>query len=506
MTVTTQASAPAKLAILQRVLSFPALLAAATVTCVYMFVSRSMVDPDIWWHLRNAEYQLRTHSFIVKDMYSFTTPGVPWMNHEWIAELPFYLGWRVLGGRGLVLVTALAVECIFLGVYFLALRHNRNPKAASLVTIVAAFLSTVSFGPRTLLFGWIGLVAELLILDEFFRRSPRTFRPVVWMLPILFMIWVNTHGSWLIGMVVLVSFLGCGCVRISAGAIESRGWTREQLRTLSLATAFSLASLFFNPYGWRLVAYPFNLAFHQRLNIANVEEWATLDFHAVRGHVLLVALTLVFFAQLFRSRKWAPYELAYVFIGTYSAFTYSRFLFLAAILIFPLIAQDLTWLPAYRPEQHHPRLNAAILCVLVAIIVSHLPSRAEKPTAADLAFPSGSARFLDNFHPEGRVLNDFLWGGYLEWHQRQIPVFIDSRVDIFEYAGVLKDYLDVTRLKDSLAILDKYRIRYVLFRPEAPLVYLLRHTHGWKVDYEDKSTVLLERVPSQGQLRIDSHD
>ena len=104
------------------------------------------------------------------------------------------------------------------------------------------------------------------------------------------------------------------------------------------------------------------------------------------------------------------------------------------------------------------------------------------------------------------MLNDYLWGGYLEWHQRQIPVFIDSRVDIFEYAGVLRDYLDVTRLKDSLVILDKYSIRYVLFQPQAPLVYLLRHTPGWKVDYEDKSTVLLERVTSQSKLRSNPHE
>ncbi len=494
MTVTLHATASVHRSLRQRSLSFPVLLASVVATCVFLFVPRTMADPDIWWHLRNAEYQIAIHSFITRDMYSFTTSGAPWMDHEWLAEVPFYLGWRVMGSRGLFLVTAMALECIFLGVFYLAGRHAKNPKAALLPAVIASFLATISFGPRTLLFGWICLVAELLILERYFGDSPRAFRKVLWMLPLLFGIWVNTHGSWIIGMVVLIGFLACGCFRISVGAIENKSWTRDQFQVLAGATSLSLASVFLNPYGWRLVAYPFNLAFRQKLNIANVDEWVTLDCHSVRGHVFLVSLTLVFFAQLVRSRKWAVYELFFLFVGVYSAFTYSRFLFLASILIFPLIAKDLAWVPAYCPEQNKPRLNGVILCVLMGVCVHHFLARAEEQASGDHPFPDHALVFLHAFQPQGNVLNDYLWGGYLEWHARQIPIFIDSRVDIFEYAGIFKDYLDLIRLKDSLKILDKYKIRYVLFERDAPLVYLLQQTHAWKIDYQDKSTILLERV------------
>jgi hypothetical protein len=356
----------------------------------------------------------------------------------------------------------------------------------------------VSFGPRTLLFGWICLVAELLILDFYLDKS--ILRQALWMLPLLFAIWVNTHGSWIIGMVILIAFLVSGSFQCSAGAIEGRAWTREQLQVLCSATGLSLLSLFLNPYGWRLVAYPFNLAFRQKLNIANVDEWVTLDFHSVRGHVLLVSLTLVFFAQLVRSRKWAPYELTFLFIGVYSAFTYSRFLFLAAILIFPLIAKDMAWLPAYRPEQNKPWLNGIILCILVGVCARHFPNRTEEDTLGDRLFPNAALVSLRDFRPQGNVFNDYLWGGYLEWHLRQIPVLIDSRVDIFEYAGVFKDYLDAVRLQNSLAILDKYKIRYVLFEQDAPLVYLLKQTHAWKIDYQDKTTILMERLAAPASM------
>jgi len=72
-------------------------------------------------------------------------------------------------------------------------------------------------------------------------------------------------------------------------------------------------------------------------------------------------------------------------------------------------------------------------------------------------------------------------------------VFLDSRVDIFEYSGVLKDYLDLLALNDPAPLLDKYKIRYVLFPRGEPLTYVLQHDAKWKVLYSDKLSVLLER-------------
>jgi hypothetical protein len=48
-------------------------------------------------------------------------------------------------------------------------------------------------------------------------------------------------------------------------------------------------------------------------------------------------------------------------------------------------------------------------------------------------------------------------------------------------------------IKNTLGILDRYRIRYVLYRQQSPIAYLLMHTPEWKVNYQDGITVLLER-------------
>jgi len=472
-------------------LLWPSVIASCLIAAVvYFCVPRSVIDPDIWWHLRDAQIQLSSHSFISRDLFSFTAAGAPWMNHEWFAELPFYAGFHIFGISGLYLVTLAAIELIFLGVLYVTYLHSKSIWASAFVTVIGICLSTVSFGPRTLLFGWILLVLELLVLFRV-RHQER----IVWTLPFLFALWVNTHGSWLIGMVVFGLFIAANTFTISRGCIESQALSPRRIAQLVLCWLTCAAALFLNPYGWRLVFYPFNLAFQQKLNIANIEEWRSLDFHTPRGRIMLFFLGLLFLFQLIRSRKWGLFELALAAMGIYSAFTYSRFLFLGAILVGPLLAKSLaSTTPAASRRPLSPLISAALVFVILCCVVGRLRTPEQSVTEGDARFPTEAVSYLDNFKPQGKVFNDFLWGGYLIWYERQVPVFVDSRVDIFEYNGTFKDYLDVIHLKDSIEILNRQNIQYVLFEKDAPLVYLLKATHDWRVDYEDKTTTLLERT------------
>jgi hypothetical protein len=463
---------------------------------VFLLTPKTVADPDIWWHLRDAEWQLGAHAFLRADVFSYTVRGTPWMNHEWLAELPFYFGWRMLGATGLFLVELAALEAIFLGVFWLAYRRSRSPMAALAVSSIGALLATVSFGPRTLLFGWLCLVAELLILERFQRRAN-----AVWLLPPLFAVWVNLHGSWLIGMAVLGIFVAGGWFGVEAGSIRNAAWRPEQRRRLLLAMAASAAALLVNPYGWRLVAYPFDMAFRQKLNIANVEEWRPLDVHSPRGRILLAVLALLFLWQLLRQRRWTLCELGFLALGVYAAVSYSRFLFLAAILTMPVLLEQAGDDAGTRTKPNRPWANALLLLFLVPTVVRHWPSATTLENAGAARFPVRAAEYLSAMQPRGRVFNEFLWGGFLIWNDRQIPVMIDSRVDIFEYQGVFADYLDAVRLKDTFAVFDKYGIRYVVFPRETPLVYVLEHSPGWKIDYEDGTTAVLERTAERSAAR-----
>ena len=76
-----------------RVDSCPRLRAAT----VGSFATTIVADPDIGWHLRDAQILASTHHMIAHDLFSFTAADAPWMNHEWLAELLFYAAWRFGG-------------------------------------------------------------------------------------------------------------------------------------------------------------------------------------------------------------------------------------------------------------------------------------------------------------------------------------------------------------------------------------------------------------------------
>ena len=474
--------------ILRKIFSLPGVMVCGLMTFVCYFLPLDMADPDIWWHLRDAEWQWAHKAFLREDLFSFTARGAGWMNHEWLGEVPFYLGWRWHGMEGVYVVTLLAIEAILLAVMWLAWRRSQSWVAAVGCAGVACVLSTVSFGPRTLLFGWICLLLELVVL-EFFAEG----RKCLWVLPLLFGVWVNVHGSWLIGLVVFAVFVGCGGVKIEVGDLCGRGWTGSEWKRLIGAGIGCFGALFANPYGWRLVVYPFDLAFRQKLNVANVEEWKSLDFHSPRGRIFLITLGLMAVAQVVKRRKWTPIEVGLMGVAIYSSFAYSRFLFLAGILAMPLMANSFAWVGARRRRERWV-LNAALVGVFVVLAVVRLRGSADKASMSDLRFPNEAVGYLRGFAPKGNVFNEFLWGGWVDWHARQVPVFVDSRVDIFEYNGAFGDYLDASRLKDTDAVLAKYKIRYVFYERESPLVYYLRRQGGWRVDYEDRTAVMLERV------------
>jgi len=466
------------------------MLTLLLVTVVFATARSGMNDPDIWWHLRNAEYLLQHHQLPSSDLYSFTVAGHPWINHEWLAEIPYYLAWRAFGLAGLKTISIVMLQLIFLGLLYLCYQESRNFKASIAACSFSIFLATVSFGPRTVLFGYAYVVILLIILQRFRLRGSAP----LWLIPPLFCLWINTHGSWSLGLILFFIIAAAGLVNGIWGKVHAQAWTSSQRRKLIATGLASVAALFVNPVGLRLVLYPLDLAFRQKLNIAHVAEWVSVDFHNTRGKLVLALLVLLLLGALVRSFRWTLAELGLLLFALYSGLTYMRFLFLLAIVVAPLVAKLLDFLPPYRREADTPVINAFVILLMIGSMIHYWPTSAELQRSVDKDYPTHVLPFLKAHPQNGPMLNFYLWGGYLGWNDPNVKVFIDSRVDIFEYAGVLKDYIDLLGVREAKTVLDKYNIRYVLFPSSELLTYELEHDPQWKVLYRDQLSVLLERI------------
>lgn len=484
-----------------RIFRLPTVFATLLVTMlVYLTVSGGKVvtaiaDPDIWWHLRDAS--LLVHSgFIRADSLTYTVAGKPWMNFEWLADLPYYFAWQHFGDIGVYLVMVLTAAAILIGIYYLACLRSGNCKAAFPAAFLGFLLASVSLGPRTLLFGWLFLVIELAVLWNYDRGRDYTLA-----LPPLFLLWINTHGSWFIGFVLFGVWFACGLFQFERGFLFARRFSSGQLRRLIPVAAVSFALLFINPYGWRLVAYPLDVAFHQKGTLQYIAEWATLDFHSARGKVFLVTFLLLGVLQLIRPRRWSLQNLAFLAIALYGGVTYVRFTFLTGIIATPLLAASLA--PFFKPydEPGDPRrANAISVAIMIGVMAFLFPTAQKLQAGVVESYPQKAIPYVRSLAaqantPGHRLFTTFNWGAYFEYQVPEVPEFVDSRVDIFVHEGVMADYVKVIKVEDPFTVFDKYGIRTVLLdeKKDVALVTLLRHTPGWTKTYDDGLAIAFQR-------------
>jgi hypothetical protein len=445
-------------------------------------------ESDIWFHLRNAEEMLARGTFLNADLYTFTSAGDSLINHEWLSELPYYFAFKALGPQGLYLVYLSLLLLTFAGVYTLATRRGASPLNTALLCLFGASLGFYSFGPRMMHFGWVCLVILQLTLERFTRTSRS-----LWILPPLFAIWINLHGSWVFGFIIVGIQFASSLFNFQSTRVIPGPWNRTQLKKIATYSVVSFAALFANPYGYKLVWYPFDLLLRQQANMKNVIEWQSVDFQTGFGKLAMVMLFGIVAAFLFSKRPWELRDLLLIAFALWTSLTHVRFLIFAAILLVPIFAPRLHLFPSPRLDRPKAMLTLGFGCLVLIVLVAMLPSNSELQGIIDKNYPRDAVAFMRNQRIKGRLLHLYDWGGYLEWHDRDTKTFADGRTDIFVYNGVFEDYLQITSGRAPFETLDKYKIDTVLFPPNTPFTYLLDRSPAWKRIYTDPIASIYQR-------------
>ncbi|HEU5238926.1 MAG TPA: hypothetical protein VFU37_17480, partial [Pyrinomonadaceae bacterium] len=282
------ATAPAVVAltwleILKWAVSFPAMLGMLLVGRVFYEGRGFHIDPDMWWHMKVGEDILGTHHWPTVDIYSWTATGTPWIAYEWLGEIPLAVAYRLGGLLGLDFMLIALSSIIMLAVYWHCSVRAGNSKAGFVSALFLASLAFGNFSLRPQMFGFLFLVLTLLVLEKF--RQGVSWP--LWTLPPLFLLWVNVHGSFIIGIGVITVYLLSGICSFEKGSVKAVAWTRSQRIKLETALLLSIAVLPITPYGTQLAVYPFDMAFSQPINIANISEWRPMPFEIIGGKIFL---------------------------------------------------------------------------------------------------------------------------------------------------------------------------------------------------------------------------
>ena len=478
--------------VLQKVFSFPVVLGAALVTGIYVPLRAFAVDPDVWWHIRVGETILATHRWPTADPYSFTAYGSPWIAYEWLGEVVLAAVNRFGGLRALLALNVILAGAVVAALYCYATMRSRNSKAAFVAVVALLPIAYLSFTLRPQMLGYLFLVLTLIILERFRQGHTRD----LWFLPPLFLLWVNTHGTFVFGLFALGVYWGSGLVEIHWGGLESRRWTEAERKRLAFVALLSLLALTITPYGTQVAAYPLNMAFSQPINVANIQEWQPVAFELFYGKLFLFLLVGFIVAQVTLRLKWRLEEFALFVVGLIGLCLHVRFVLIFIPFFAPLLAAILAkWVPPYEANRDPHPLNAILIVGVLGALLWFFPSRTRITESVAEHFPVGALDYLQQHPVHGRMYNTYGYGGYLIYAARgPEKVFIDGRADIYERLGVLSDYLNISRAaENTLLLLRAYDIQSCLIDRGEALATVLAASPEWQRVYGDKTSVLFVR-------------
>jgi hypothetical protein len=96
---------------------------------------------------------------------------------------------------------------------------------------------------------------------------------------------------------------------------------------------------------------------------------------------------------------------------------------------------------------------------------------------------------------QGRIYNDFTWGGYIIYAWPEQKVFIDGGTDFYG-PDLMRTWQLIRDLqpgwRDSLA---RFGVNLVLMPPDAAMVHELLREPGWKLRDCDATAALVEKAP-----------
>ena len=84
------------------------LFLAAVLVIMALPVTRTIQDPDFWWHLRAGQLLIQHGGLLGNDPFTYTVANHHWTMHEWLNEVLFAVEYAI-GGLGLIVLILSAV-------------------------------------------------------------------------------------------------------------------------------------------------------------------------------------------------------------------------------------------------------------------------------------------------------------------------------------------------------------------------------------------------------------
>jgi hypothetical protein len=455
--------------------------------CIILFFFKAIlyIDLDFGWEVRMGDWIV--HNGIPHiDPLTYTMSQFPYVDHEWITSVLFYLITTYLG----IFWLGILFSCsIFISVFVLVRRSFTRYTLLPLLVSCVILLSF--FGIRAQVIGWI-LFATILS----FIFNEKLWAKWKFCLPFVILLWANMHGSFGIGLVVLF-FFGLHLV-----------WKRRFDKAALLVFSLCLLATFVTPYGYGV----WMEIYHHLIN-TNAKDrigewmplWYTFTFQTVFYAVYMIVSYVFILAFLWKRKEYRLLLLTCLFMAGWSTVRHIPFYVLCSL---PLVNEALSVASrTYAKKKSfdfffHVVSYIFILFCLIELMFCWISLR---DTQEKQVYPVLALQYLHQHPPKHNMFSVWEWGGYLDWKFPEKKVFIDGRTLIWqqhtdsknESTNVYKEMEHILLGNISLSTtakqydIDTLLVPYALTQYE-PIKKQLT-PNAWKIVYKDSVSVIYKK-------------
>ncbi len=504
---------------------------------------RLLGDAGIGWHIRTGQLILANHAIPHDDPFSSSMAGQPWFAWEWLYDSLVGALDRAAGLNAVVVFTALVIAVTFSWTFRLLLQRGTNLLVAVVLILLAASAAMIHFLARPHVLSWFFTIVWFWVLESSASKSTnspadvRHQRRLLWLLPLLMLVWVNVHGAFLLGFALLgIYWLRAvwHLLRLKEDRFEDaleKIWAGKRVRNLALIGIFSALATFINPYGWKLHLHVYHYL-SNRFLMDHIDEFQSPNFHGVAQKCFAVLLMLSLVALAARKRDVRLNGALLVLFAVYSGLYASRNIPISALLLVLVIGPGLSnavqlfagtfvkrrgkFSPQGPTSTHFLQRMQAIesslpghlwpiaATVLTCWIAFHGGKLGTTPLMDAhfdaKRFPVGAVSYLETHSAQGPVFVPDSWGGYFIYRLYPlIKVAVDDRHDFYGEA-FLKSYLKTMHVEPGWQdFLGEYQVRIVVVPKDSALANILRETPGWQPIYTDEVATAFARASALTQ-------
>lgn len=471
---------------------------AALLTTFFGYFAVKVWDIDFWWHIAAGRNILETGAIPGVDPFSVYDAANVWgqtvLKSQWLGQVLLYSVYRWFGLDGIILFRAGVLVLCMVIVYFRCRIAATTSLFSLSITALAGLAILQHTGERPQLFSFLYLSLIFLLLDGFMLSGRRW---LLYCIPLVMLLWSNTHGGTVLGVVALGLF---GIGYILEQRWEEGHFNTPKAKLMLMIVGLSAATLVLAPNGFTTFKY---LVFLESSPIRErVSEYAS-PWAAWPSTLYYWVFIGVALASLpgFINRGYLKQGIMVLAIGAISVTAY-RYIPLFVLLAAPYVAGSLErMLRRFRPSA--VAVNLSVLIIALALLgYGFKQGRVFQHGTPENRFPAGPVAFIKANQLGGKIFNTMNWGGYLIWNlPDRVTVFMDGRMldptRVAPYTHMLWTTPDGQRFFEQENF-DLALVPYgnVLTGERYPLVDYLKNHPDWQAVYQDAAGYLFVRRAS----------